>query len=276
MTAFGDLPEDQASGRIAEIYQEIRRFGAVPYVSSLQRQLATIPGCLEWLWDAVRPIFADGRLPEAAWAATRGLTLPSLPMVPRPALRALGVDRAGEASLHAIYETFLRASPVNMATAGAMRYLLEAGPSEKRRVSSAGGDWTPPSPPAALPDFPTAEALGDNGQAVLSLFTVDMGGTTFVPGLYRLLAHWPAYVAHVAVELQPLFSRPDIIEACRDIVERIDAIGPALTESLVAGPPPFDEAIAERLRISLQVYRGTTSPQMIVFSSLLRDALPVE
>ena len=71
MTEFGDLPEDQATGRIADIYREARHFVAVPYVSSLQRQLATVPGCLEWLWEAVCPVFADGRLPEAAWAATR-------------------------------------------------------------------------------------------------------------------------------------------------------------------------------------------------------------
>ncbi len=274
MTAFGDLPEDQASGRIAEIYQEIRYFGAVPYVSSLQRQLATVPGCLEWLWDAVCPVFANGQLPEAAWAATRGLSLPALPVIPREALCAFGVDSAGEASLHAIYETFLRASPVNMATAGAMRYLLDATPSPDQNPAQPGSDWTPPAPPDALPDFPTAEALGESGRDVLSLFTVDMGGATFVPGLYRLLAHWPAYVAHVAVELQPLFARPDIIDVCRNIVGRIDAIGPALTEGLVAGPPPFDAATAERLRTSLHVYCGTTSPQMIVFSTLLRDALP--
>ena len=69
MTEFGDLPEDEATGRIADIYYEIQQFCAFPYVSSLQRQLATVPGCLEWLWEAVRPVFVDGRLPEAARAA---------------------------------------------------------------------------------------------------------------------------------------------------------------------------------------------------------------
>ena len=78
MTSFGNLPEHQATGRIAEIYDEIRVYGAVPYVSSLQRQLATIPGCLEWLWDGVRPAFVGGRVPLAAWGAVEGLDYPSL------------------------------------------------------------------------------------------------------------------------------------------------------------------------------------------------------
>ena len=40
---LAELPEDQATGELAVIYDEIRRFSAVPYVSSLQRYLATMP-----------------------------------------------------------------------------------------------------------------------------------------------------------------------------------------------------------------------------------------
>jgi hypothetical protein len=108
----------------------------------------------------------------------------------------------------------------------------------------------------------------------LNLFTVDMGGSTFVPGLYRLLAHWPGYLAHVAVEIHPLFQRPDILATCHDIVARIDAVVPPLSRGLTASPKPFDAATIAALWASLGVYRGTTSPQMIVFSTLLRDALP--
>ena len=68
MTLFGDLSESEATGQIAEIFAEIRYFGAVPYVSSLQRQLATVPGCLEcatsgtgnrsWCRFAQEPVFS--------------------------------------------------------------------------------------------------------------------------------------------------------------------------------------------------------------------------
>ena len=108
----------------------------MPYVSSLQRQLATIPGCLEWLWDGVRPAFVDGRVPLAAWGAVKGLDLPSIGPMPRPALRVLGVDAEGEAALHSIYETFLRASPVNMVTASLMAGMLDGVPD--KTLPSAG------------------------------------------------------------------------------------------------------------------------------------------
>ena len=165
MTTFGDLPEDQASGRVAEIYSEIRTFGAVPYVSSLQRQLATVPGCLEWLWEAVRPAFIDGSVPEAAWGAVRGLDLPTLAAVPRPALRAMGVDDDGEVVLQGIYETFLRASPVNMVTASLMGHLLAADAAIIFAVSIGLPPPSPiiTSPPNSLSAFAPASTFSTVG-----------------------------------------------------------------------------------------------------------------
>ena len=177
MAEFADLPEHRATGRIAEIYDEIRIYGAVPYVSSLQRQLATIPGCLEWVWDAVRPSFIDGRVPRAAWGAVEDLDLPSIAPMPRPALRVLGVDAMGESALHSIYETFLRASPVNMVTASLMVCMLEGLPTPKKAsLSDDMPTWQPPSPPQALPPFPLDNELGPDIRRLLELFEVDMDG----------------------------------------------------------------------------------------------------
>ena len=275
MAEFADLPEHRATGRIAEIYDEIRIYGAVPYVSSLQRQLATIPGCLEWVWDAVRPSFIDGRVPRAAWGAVEDLDLPSIAPMPRPALRVLGVDAMGESALNSIYETFLRASPVNMVTASLMVCMLEGLPTPKKAsLSDDMPTWQPPSPPQALPPFPLDNELGPDIRRLLELFEVDMDGVRFVPGLYRLLAHWPQYLAHVAVEIVPLLQRDDVVSICSQIVSRIDSVVPLLAGGLSAGPMPCDSETVDALRGSLRVYLELTSPQMIVFSAILQDALP--
>jgi hypothetical protein len=68
---LAELPEDTATGRIAEIYGEICRFSGVPYVSSLQRYLATMPGVLEWAWDALRPAMVSGVIPKPAGASRK-------------------------------------------------------------------------------------------------------------------------------------------------------------------------------------------------------------
>ena len=64
---LAELPENQATGHVAVIYDEIRRFSGVPYVSSLQRYLATMPGVLEWAWAAIRPAMVSGVVPETGW-----------------------------------------------------------------------------------------------------------------------------------------------------------------------------------------------------------------
>ena len=100
-----------------------------------------------------------------------------------------------------------------------------------------------------------------------------MDGARFVPGLYRLLAHWPSYLAHVAVAIGPLFKRDDIVGICSEIVSWIDRS---------CRPSPRACRRGRRLSTPRQPRRcvarfgfiGLTSPQMIVFSAILRDALP--
>ena len=221
----------------------------------------------------MRPAFADGRVPLAAWGAVEdGAAVDRTGT--KPGASRLGVDAQGEAGLCSIYETFLRASPVNMVTASLMACMLGDVPGRNPCLEEDTPTWQPPPPPPALPAFPSDSELGSDSRELLELFEVDMDGARFVPGLYRLLAHWPQYLAHVAVEITPLFRRDDIIEICSQIVARIDAVVPPLAEALSVRPAPFDSETADALRGSLRVYRGLTSPQMIVFSAILRDALP--
>ena len=84
---LAELSESQATGEIAAIYREIRVFSGVPYVSSLQRYLATLPGVLEWAWTTLRPAMVSGVLPETAWRLGAGLRVrPAEPAVLRAVL----------------------------------------------------------------------------------------------------------------------------------------------------------------------------------------------
>ena len=74
-----ELPEARATGELAVIYEELRTTCAVPYVSSLQRHLATMPGCLEYAWALLRPAFVSGLLPETAWRLASMMPVAPLP-----------------------------------------------------------------------------------------------------------------------------------------------------------------------------------------------------
>ena len=271
---LAELRERDATGEVAAIYEEIRRFWAVPYVSSLQRHLATRPGWLEWTWGALRPVFANGRAQAAAWRAAEGLRIPELPPISRQALRVWGVTADGETAIRATCTSFVRVSPVNLMLSGLLRRLLRG----ERPTGSPGlaSDWTPPPLLGRLPPLVDLAVLSPMEQAVLAMLGTKVGGEPFVPGLYRMLASWPGFLAHVATVLSPNLHDAGTREACRRLLEAVDAEVPAVFAVLPPPPttipmPPSGE-FADVLA-ALDSYRET-SPQMVVFGRMIGEALP--
>jgi hypothetical protein len=272
---LAELTEEQATGDLARIYREIRETCAVPYVSTLQRHMATLPGWLEWTWAAARPVFMDGSAPAAAWAAAASVEVEPLPKLSRSALRVLGVDEAGERSIRAVADLFVRVAPTNLMLSGILRTLL-AGERPDGQGAATTTSAAPPEPLPPLPDLVHPDALEPDARAVLMQLATDVDGVPFVPGLYRMLAHWPGYTAHLATELAPRFEDAATKASCADVLARIDAAVPEVFARLPALPetppvPPadqFDYVIAATDR-----YRET-SPEMVVFGTLIRDALP--
>lgn len=269
-----ELQERDATGDVAVIYAEIRRLWAAPYVSSLQRHLATRPGWLEWTWAALGPAFASGRAQVAARLAAEGLVVPRLAPISRDALRVWGVDPAGEAAIRAACASFVRVSPINLVLSGLLRRILTgerpSGPADREPA------FTPPPPLGPLPPLVDPDALSASERAVLASLGTTVGGEPFVPGLYRMLAAWPAFLAHAATVLRPLQDDAETRAACRRLLAAVDAEIPAVLAGLppLPGSPPMPAAgdIPAALAV-LDTYRKT-SPEMVVFGRMLGDALP--
>jgi hypothetical protein len=269
-----ELSERDARGETAVIYDEIRRFCGVPYVSSMQRHLATRPGWLEWVWAALRPVFVSGRAQAAAWRAAEGVAGMRLPPLSRDALRVWDVDDRGEAAIRAVCDSFIRASPTNLVLSGLLRRLL-AG--DRPGGGASDSSWTPPAPVPALPALVDMAALPPAERGVLLSLGTPVDGQPFVPGLYRMLAQWPRFVAHLATVLQPHFHEPETRAVCQRVLSAIDAEIPGVFAALPPlrdrPPAPAREEFPAVLS-ALDAYRKT-SPEMIVFSRAIRDALPL-
>ena len=261
-TLLAELHEDQATGRIAEIYDEIRRFSGVPYVSSLQRFVATMPGVLEWAWDAVRPALASGVLQETAWRLARDVRIsPARPFVGT-------VDRA---AVRNIAENFVRVSPVNLMTGACLNRLLTG------TIPAGAGfpdSWTPPAMLPPMPGNADPARLDPATRATLARFTTEVDGTPFIPALYRQLAHYPEFLSWLADELSPRFAAPETNAARADFRAAARAAAPAIVARLPGlppGPAP-DEATAHRVLATIDRY-AETSPEMTMFGQLILDAL---
>ncbi|MCH9674609.1 MAG: hypothetical protein K0U93_24430 [Gammaproteobacteria bacterium] len=270
---LAELSESDATGELAHIYQEIRELCAVPYVSSLQRHLATRSGWLEWAWHALRPAFVDGRAQELAWSLLDELEIAPLPPISPDALRVLEVDEAGLQTLRGICESFIRVSPTNLMQSGMLRCFLNG-----QTPTGAGADsaarWSAPAALAELPEMVDIAALPPSQRGVLMAFCVDVDDSPFVPGLYRMLARWPKYFAHLATVLAPRLTDEATCASCDRFLARIDAESDRVFQTL---PPPSRATpdVAEHASILavLERYRQT-SPQMVIYGALIRDALP--
>jgi hypothetical protein len=272
-----ELLERDATGEIAAIYAELRRLCGVPYVSSMQRHLATRPGWLPWVWAALRPAFLSGRAQTAAWRAAAGIAVPRLPPVSREALHIWGVEAQAEGRIRAACESFVRVSPVNLVFAGLLRRLLAGErPNLAGGPGAAAATWTPPEPLGELPPMVDPAALGRAERAVLASLGTSMGGQPFVPGLYRMLAGWPGFLAHVATVLGPWLDHPETSRAFVQLVDAVDAEIPAVFASFPALPaetPEPPRADSAGVIAALDTYR-ITSPQLLVFGRMLRESLP--
>jgi hypothetical protein len=271
---MNELAERDATGEIAAIYEEIRRFCAVAYVSSMQRHLATRPGWLPWVWAALRPVFASGRAQEAAWRVTAEVDLPRVEPVPRESLRAWGVDADAEATIRAVCDSFIRVSPINLVLSGLLRRLLAGERPDNTSIPERV--WTPPPSLPSLPSLVAVEALPATQRDVLLSLATMVDGRPFVPGLYRMLAHWPGFIAHAAGLLRRHLDAPAAREAGQGLLERLDGEIPALFATLPplpARPPMPSPAEFGGVLAALDAYRKT-SPEMVVVSSLIRSTLP--
>ena len=70
--------ESDAKGDIADIYADIRKVLGTSVVNLIWRNLATMPGALEWTWSTVRPLYR-GDAPLHAEAVRRTIALPDWP-----------------------------------------------------------------------------------------------------------------------------------------------------------------------------------------------------
>ena len=264
---LAELHEDQATGRIAEIYDEIRRFSGVPYVSSLQRFVATMPGVLEWAWDAVRPAMVSGVIPETGWRLARVVRI--APARPIPATALQGADIA---AIRNVAENFVRVSPVNLMTGACLARLLTGF------VPAGVGfpeTWTPPAMLPPMPGNADPAALDQATRATLMRFATEVDGTPFIPALYRQLAHWPGVLSWLADELEPRFAASETATARSEFRAAARKAAPGIIERLPGSPdgPAPDAATAQRVLATIDRY-AETSPEMTMFGQLILDALP--
>ncbi|MFC7473582.1 hypothetical protein ACFQS7_04405 [Dankookia sp. GCM10030260] len=222
--ALPELREAEAPPEIAAIYAALRAASGVPLVNLIHRHLATLPGVLPWVWQAIRPPLEDGRLAGARDRLAAALPLPATTPLPDGAL-----DAAERRDVAALVETYNRGNLTNLILLTALRRALEGAPTEPGPPPPAIAALPMLPPPPPLPKL--AELPPPLAAAVLGL-AARHGAGGVVPSLYLHLAHWPAIPPALPGWLGAALD-PAAIAAGRDAAVRLaeregDALRPAL------------------------------------------------
>ena len=269
---LAELSEDEATGEIAHIYSQIRRLWAAPYVSSLQRNLATKFGWLEWTWSAIGPAFSSGTAQSAGWGIAADLTLPELPP-DWPALPHL--DNADIQAIGDICANFVRVAPVNLMFAGLLRRLLLG--LMPRGAGWPSIMWSPPETLPVLPAMVDIATVPADLRACLMNLGTEVKGEPVVPGLYRILARWPQIIDYLGTALPYLEVAPETEAARLALLAGIDAAVEEIFAQLPALSSPEMPAphFREEILATLETYRRT-SPEMVIYGKVISVVMKAE
>jgi hypothetical protein len=193
--------ESDAKGEIADIYADIRNVLDTSVVNLIWRNLATMPGALEWTWSTVRPLYL-GDAPLHAEAVRRTIALPDCPGFSTDTLLAAGLDEAERALICDVLDSYQYTNALALVVLSALLAHFEPRPAGT--VTAA--DTAPKPSGAKIPELPPMDALDPEVAALVGELN-SFGEDTepqLIASMYRHLAYWPAYLALVRTMLAPL------------------------------------------------------------------------
>jgi hypothetical protein len=211
--------ESEARGEIADIYADIRKVLGTSVVNLIWRNLATMPGALEWTWSTVRPLYL-GDAPLHAQAVRQTIALPDWPGFSTDTLAAAGVDEAERALIHDVLDSYQYTNALALVVLSALLAHYEPRPADA--VMPAG---TAPKPSGAkIPELPPMDALDPEVAALVE--ELNAFGEDSEPRLNALTlstrALGYAHGAVLASQLKPA-APPDTLKgalaSCRLFVE---------------------------------------------------------
>lgn len=267
---FAEIPEAGATGRIAEIYDEIRIALGAPMVNLVYRHMATVPGCLDWAWATLRPCFASGAIGDAAAKLVARSAAGPTADIPREALRLVGVDDAGEAAAVIVLDGYNRANPLNLIAMKMLSRALADG-----EVADGGAPPDTPLPDSrALPVLPPQLDVASASPDMAALLGVlsrrsGMNQPGVTPTLYRHFGQWPGFLALAATSIATL---GDMDESAADIERAAEAAALSMPLYDVGLAPPAPEPAAA-LAALIEIFPPAIC-RMIVIGAYLRRAMP--
>ena len=240
-----EIPETEATGRIAEIYDDIRQTLDMSMVNTIWRSLALKEEVLEWVWSSLKPIYQNGSVGHYASKLHSQINLDNVSPIPLPAFRILGVSDKDKDDLKNLMDDLAYSNAQNII---AFKALLNEHSQENdiEAIPPKGGS-------RKKYDLPQPINLEDLSTDEKELFEEirSIGGNVsvgFPPMWLRGLARYPSImplVWAILIQLEAAGQLADMKAVTRETSDRYSSILSAYVER-TPRPDTASEAI-ERL-----------------------------
>ena len=259
--ALPTVEEDEATGEIARLYDDMRATMRSTFVPTVVRALAVHPWYLAAAWTALKPNFSTvaaesiaGELRVACVERLKTLTGP-----PRPP--AIALPEPTRAEIRAVLEAFFYVIPKFVVGVTALHEAWRGHPLPGR-VSTGPVRTLPRGAPASMPSIPLV-AADTQDPRLRGIFEGArlMLGRPEVPTLYRALARWPDYLEAVWESI----ADPRLLAGYRAAV-------PSLIQKVAAGSRSFPCPVSlDRAHVERSLDAGAASAIESILSTYQRD-----
>jgi len=255
---LAEVPEADATGTVAALYDDIRCVTGVRTVALVYRVLAPSPETLATVWEDLAPNLADPRVRTAALALDAGRSArvtslaPELVSVPRPETAAT-------------LASFARINRLNLVGLSALLDGVDA-PASRALVASAGPDPIGDGLPMA-----DVERLPNTTTTLLEEMSASVAGAErpiVIPSLFRYFAHDERLLRALWTALRPVVEDDSFVRGVTRL--RHDATMLANAFPYRVRPLPPGEA-----RVAVERFLRTI-PSMIILGGALETAFGLE
>ncbi len=266
-----EVPEIEASGTVARLYDEIRAALRSPNVNLVYRLLVRYPDYLVAAWAQIGPNLAS-RYVEREAERLRALAAPDVGTAAahfRHELLALGLTEDDLAEIRGIVDLFNYANPKNLICVSALRMALDDQPIPGTR--DVEGGQPVPSEPLPRVDVKMPDPQSVTGEARVVLDEVLRAHQTgnALPSVYRALAHRPAFLRAAWDALRTFVERPELADRARHLVAEAE-------RSALALPHPVDLSATETERLVGADGRAVIEEVMRRFQTAMIAPMTVE
>ena len=267
------ITEDQASGEIAQLYEDIRRSLGVPVVNLIWRHLATIPGALPWAWNSLKPLYASGAITNAAVSLRSSLRPESNLGISSSTLKSVSLSSDDLRSITVVLNSYERSNSLNLIALNALLIKIDGVEDHTQdgltQVTADDG--------IVHGEMPELLVLS-NMEASVRELVEDLnrigGRSDILPSMYRHLAHWPQYLGLLHVLLKTIETESGLESQIVNTIEKTRAAAVQLLPQLANDVEPLSPETELQVRDALSRFIEGTLGKMTTIIQLVSAAMP--